>query len=102
MSADDYRLLAIITIIPIITINFNYRQHCEVIKSLIVIILVIVSWLSGNYCDYLAIITIIATMAIIIIRLHCKELPTEYKACDFHDGLSSVKSLRALVDTGLV
>ena len=43
MSADDYRLLAIIAIIPIIAINFNYRQNCEVIKSIIVIILVIIN-----------------------------------------------------------
>ena len=43
MSADDYRLVAIIAIIPIIAINCSYCQNCEVIKSIIVIILVIIN-----------------------------------------------------------
>ena len=59
MSADDYRLLAIIAIIVIIAINRNYCQNVKVIASILVIILVITSHLSGNYCIYLAFIAII-------------------------------------------
>ena len=53
MFADNYRLLAIIAI------NRNYCQNCEKITSIINIIIVITSRLSGNYLDNLAIITII-------------------------------------------
>ena len=52
MSPDDYQLRATIAIIAIITINHDYCHNCEVIASLIAIIIGITLPLSGNYCDY--------------------------------------------------
>ena len=84
MFADNYRLLAIIAIIAI---NRDYCQNCEKITSIINIIIVITSQLSANYHNYLAIIAI---------SRQGKELPTEYRARNFHDCLPAVKLLRAL------
>ena len=86
LSADNYRPLAIISVIAIIKIGCDYRQNCEVIIYIIAILLVITLPLSSNYRDYLAIIaiiTIFATMVIITISRHLCFNITEKGILDY-------------------